>query len=246
VDVLYWVSRTNIQGTWSFSSTFTVYVSTVDFYDPSTPTPTITNTPTATLTSTPTFTPSPTPTLTSTPTFAPTNTFVPGTPHANGSGICWKADWSWPHYNIAWKRDSSIPASWGTSIYSAAQTWTNVTPSYLNFVVSPTTENTVSLGPIPNIWVPANTYINFEGTTLTKTYTVFNDQLLFDINNPPSPYTYNVQSLMTHEFGHWLSLDDLVGIECSNVTMFFSVNPGDTFQITLDTPDIEAVNWQYP
>ncbi|MEW5941439.1 MAG: hypothetical protein AB1750_17375, partial [Chloroflexota bacterium] len=37
VDVLYWVSRSAILGSWSFSGMFTVYVSTVGFYDSSTP-----------------------------------------------------------------------------------------------------------------------------------------------------------------------------------------------------------------
>lgn len=204
--------------------------------DVATPTPTAapTSTPTITLTSTPTFTPS------------ATTTFIPGTPHANGSGTCWKADQAWPYYNIAWKIDLSIPVSWGTSIYYAAQTWTNVTPSPVSFVISSSTENTISLGYIANPYLPAYTTLLYLENTLIKTSVLFNDQVSFDVNIPPSPTSFSVQEIMTHEFGHWLSLDDVYGIECSHVTMFGGVSPGETNKTTLEPEDIEGVNWMYP
>ncbi|MFZ5858595.1 MAG: hypothetical protein ACOYZ6_17340 [Chloroflexota bacterium] len=219
--------------------------------DVATPTPTAapTSTPTATLTPLPTVTP----TLTSTATHTPTLTPTTPTPRSFGSGVCWKADWSWPYYNVAWRMDTtSVPTSWGTSLYNAAQTWTNVTPSPFSFVTSSQTENTISLGTVAN-YVPAVTTIVYQGATILKTYTVFNNDtsnFLFDTSIPPSPNSYSVQEIMTHEFGHWLSLDDVPtyddGVNCTAVTMFGGVSPGETNKMTLEAADIEAVNWQYP
>jgi hypothetical protein len=51
---------------------------------------------------------------------------------------------------------------------------------------------------------------------------------------------------MVHEFGHWLYLKDIYDSGCSDVTMYGWGYHGQTNQITLEDPDKEAINWQYP
>ncbi|WKZ36921.1 MAG: hypothetical protein QY332_03155 [Anaerolineales bacterium] len=187
-----------------------------------------------------------TPTATRTPTRTATSTAITFTPRSNSSGICWSSGPSWPSYSVPYRIDTSIPTSWISSINNAANTWTNATPSPFSFVNSPQTSYTISLGYIENYGVPAYTGLVYIGATLTDVYTVFNDQRTFDTSNPPAASTFNIQNLMTHEFGHWLLLNDIYDINCSHVTMYGGISTGETNKISLETADKEAINWQYP
>lgn len=71
----------------------------------------------------------------------------------------------------------------------------------------------------------------------------------FDTNNPPASGAINVQELATHEFGHWLYLDDLdSGIGCSDSIMTGAAT-GDgtaTSQVDLSPFDENGINYKYP
>ncbi len=215
-----------------------------------TPTPTITNTPTATLTNTPTLTPSPTATLTSTPTFTtatPTTTNTP-TPNRSGSGTCWASGASWPYYDVTYSIDSSIPTSWVSYIETSAYRWTSVSPSHFTFSRSQGSVNFIDKGPVlkPAEWI-AITYVYATTTTpITLVTTTFDENDSFDPNFPPAANSYSVENVMVHEFGHWLYLKDIYDSGCSDVTMYGWGYHGQTNQITLEDPDKEAINWQYP
>lgn len=59
--------------------------------------------------------------------------------------------------------------------------------------------------------------------------------------------SYDVQSIFTHELGHWLSLQDLyVGIDAARQTMYGSANPNETLKRTLALGDIVGVQTAYP
>lgn len=212
-----------------------------------TPTPTATFTPTATATFTPTATATFTPTKT--PTSTMTSTPITPTPRSNGSGPCWEAaGYSWPSYDAVYKIDTSIPTSWINSIDSAANAWTNVSPSPFTFVNSPNTpnNNSISLGPVADYGTPAYSGQSFQGSTLLQVITIFNNQRTFDVNIPPADSSFSVQALMTHEFGHWLDLKDVYGSSCFHVTMFAGVGTGEFHQITLEAEDKSGINWLYP
>jgi len=51
---------------------------------------------------------------------------------------------------------------------------------------------------------------------------------------------------MTHEFGHWLILNDINDSNCLAVTMDGTIGHGELIKIDLDIADEEAINWQYP
>jgi len=215
----------------------------------------------STPTPTPTATFTPTSTSTNTPTFTPTNTFIPATPHNNGSGTCWSSQESWDAYMVYYDiLTSPIPgniteADWVASIEAAAQTWTNVTPSNFTFVRQIGASNTVRLE-VPNdeSKLAASAPAPSSGF-ITSGYTKINPNYLWDVNNTPIPgnpgnngstITYNIQNVVTHELGHWLYLNDINDSNCRDVTMDYSSGHGELIKIDLDIADENAVNWQYP
>ena len=57
--------------------------------------------------------------------------------------------------------------------------------------------------------------------------------------------TMDFQSVVTHELGHSLGLDDLYSPSCSHVTMFGSSSEGMTDKRTLEAEDIEGIRNLY-
>jgi hypothetical protein len=47
---------------------------------------------------------------------------------------------------------------------------------------------------------------------------------------------------LTHEFGHYLGLDDVMNRRCVNSTMYASSEPGETKKRTPDADDIQGIN----
>jgi hypothetical protein len=209
-------------------------------------------------TPTPTITLTFTPTATFTPTITPTSTFVQGTPQSNGNGNCWSSLNSWETYTVYYDILASyIPgeltqAEWIAAIEAAAQTWNNVTPSNFTFVRQIGNTNTVRYE-VPNdesklaVAAPSPT-----SEFITSNYVKINPRYLWDVNNTPIPgdpenngstVTYNLQNVVTHEFGHWLFLKHST---CTATTMYAYFSHGELRKIDLDTADITAINWQYP
>ena len=141
-------------------------------------------------------------------------------------------------------------------IHSAAQTWTDVTPSHFEFVYSNNSNNYISYE-LPNNPINiaetgpvlSNIYVK-----ITESYTVINSNRAYstwDTNNTPSENdpnsngatTNNIQNMMTHEFGHWLRLGHT---GCVSATMYNFSPVGTINMITLDIADESAINWQYP
>lgn len=229
-------------GSLTFQMFTDVFIGTVtpSFTPTFTKTSTPSNTPTSTFTPTKTFTP------TATATFTPT---ITPTPNRSGSGTCWASGASWPNYYANYTIDANtIPTGWQNSIDSAANTWTNVTPSHFVFSNLAGTDNVISKGALADLDQLALTSVYATSTTpITKVVTVFSDTKPFDTGNPPASGNYSVENVMTHEFGHWLYLIDIYDLQnCGEVTMYGYVAIGETKKISLEAADQNAINWQYP
>lgn len=204
---------------------------------------------TPTFTPTATFTPSPTVTPTFTAMFTPT---ITPTPNSNGSGICWKSGPSWPDYVVYYDIDiTTIPTDWISSILAAAQTWNNASPSHFSFVRQIGNSNTVSYEDTQDPTVLAGTAAGPSTGPYTWAYTKINPRKApFDVFNPPANGTINIRTLVTHEFGHWLYLDDLdQNSGCNNAMMYYAIARGDGVtlsKIDLTVFDINGINYQYP
>jgi hypothetical protein len=235
------------------------YFSNVQIYSPS---PEPTPTPTAII-STPTNTPTITLTATATLTVTPTATSIPTTPAPNsfGFGTCWASENSWEGFTVSYSIDrDTIPVSlgWDASIFAAAQTWNNVSPSHFELVFYPNegSNNVISYQVPPNPEFLAQVYPYYFNpfVYITEKKLDINPYFDWDTNNVPDnndPDTngtsyFNVQNIVTHELGHFLQLEDMFTESCSSVTMYRYVNPGEIKKITLDVADMEAINWQYP
>lgn len=57
---------------------------------------------------------------------------------------------------------------------------------------------------------------------------------------------YDVQSVATHEFGHWLTLYDLYDSTDSEKTMYEWTASNEIKKRTLDSDDIAGINYIYP
>ena len=190
-----------------------------------------------------------TPTLTPTATFTPTNTLVPGTPQANGTGTCWASGASWPNYDVLYKIDSSVPADWNDSIYEAAFAWNAVSPSGFQFRDTPIGGYVIDKGPVANPGYVALTLVYSSNSILTGMSTTFNEAQNWDPSHLPASTSHSVRNIMTHEFGHWLYLKDILTPGCEDATMWYAVpteGAGETKKESLETPDIDGINYQYP
>lgn len=228
------------------SPTAESYFSNVQIYNlPPTPTPT--NTATFTPTATATFTPSRTPTSTSTSTLTATPT-----PNSHGSGTCWDSGPSWPDYTVYYDIETTgpraIPSDWIASIEASARTWNDVVPSHFSFIRQNGSSNTIRYEVPLEADKLAGTNASPSTGPYTSAYTKINPNFVWDIFNPPSGAAYNVRNVMTHEFGHWLYLDDIIDSNCSDVTMYAWVVPNsqEVKKIDLEIFDIDGVNYQYP
>lgn len=58
--------------------------------------------------------------------------------------------------------------------------------------------------------------------------------------------SFDVQSVVTHELGHWLKLNDLYGGSDTEKTMYGYISLGETKKRSLDTDDLNGINTIYP
>jgi hypothetical protein len=132
-----------------------------------------------------------------------------------------------------------------------------VTPSHFVFFNSSNSNNTIyyetPLGDPYYLaevepYVISLVYITYKNLRINPYYSwdTNNTPLLNNPNSNGSSTTYNIQNMMTHELGHFLQLNHPTGSSCGDVTMYESADFGEINKISLETNDMEAINWQYP
>lgn len=157
---------------------------------------------------------------------------------------------SWPDYNTNYSIESSIPINWIPLIESSAVTWTNITPSHFSLSRLQGSPNFIAKGTVnkPAEWIAITDITASSTTPITLVTTTFDETNSFDVNSVPN--SYQVENIMTHEFGHWLQLEDINIPGCEDVTMWWGVPPppnaGETKKISLESADINGANYQYP
>jgi hypothetical protein len=167
--------------------------------------------------------------------------------HTFGSGYCWTSEGAWTSNTIKFRIDGSVPSSsMITAIRASAQTWTNIAASSVTFSEQSST-NYVAYGLVDARYA-ALTYPGTYGQNpLTQVNTTLNSYYVWTSNGTTG--AFDVQNVMTHEFGHWLFLDDKNDSACSDETMYWSIVQGpapETKKRTLELPDINGAAYQYP
>ena len=142
------------------------------------------------------------------------------------------------------------------AIRAAFDTWSNISTSKMVFSFEGTTtavgfdnddrQNTISFDAndlFPLESAIAVTLTRLNGSTIVEQDVVFNDRVTWSSSG--EPFKYDIQSVMTHEAGHMLCLDDLYGDADSEKTMYGAGGPGEIYARTLEPEDIAGATYIY-
>jgi hypothetical protein len=169
--------------------------------------------------------------------------------------------WHLPLGGIKWKLNTgSVPSANGLSqdtaiaaLTSAFQTWTNADADKAFFYDGSTSVkrprfdgiNAVIWGRV-SAGAIAITYVRYSTVThlVVDVDTVFNTRYpwaIFDVASgecQSAPDAYDVQGIGTHEFGHWLGLDDLYISTDRDLTMYGYGSGGELKKRDLGLGDV--------
>lgn len=139
--------------------------------------------------------------------------------------------------------DASLPSAWITSIAHSMSTWNSQTsPFYFNVGYS---GHQIKVQNNGNNGVPAAVYYSYDGSNhMIDADMYFNSYYSWSTSGEAGKY--DVENVATHEFGHWLVLNDLYGGGDTEKTMYGYVSTGETKKRTLTTDDINGINAIYP
>ena len=131
----------------------------------------------------------------------------------------------------------SIPSSWITPIAQGMTPW-NGASSPFTFSAG-TSNNDITVSNF-GAGALALTTVTSSGSTITDTDLVFNSYYSWSTSGAPG--LYDVQNVATHEFGHFLMLNDLYGGGDTEKTMYGYVGTGETKKRTLVADDLSGIN----
>ncbi len=141
--------------------------------------------------------------------------------------------------------DSSVPDSWQSSgaLYNARRAWNNA-GSKFRIYYSSSSENVVKAGYYGKTdWI-AKASINYNLLGyINQAEIIFNRSYPWSTTGA-SDY-YDVQNIATHEFGHWLQLNDLYSSTDYYKTMYGHAKTGETYKRTLHSDDIAGIKYIY-
>ena len=105
--------------------------------------------------------------------------------------------------------------------------------------------NALSYGDYPYAGVIAVTYIWYYGDTgeIVEVDTIFDTDYSWSVTGESG--TMDLQNIATHEFGHWLVLDDLYNRPARTQTMYGYSTYGETIKRTLESGDIAGLESIY-
>lgn len=89
----------------------------------------------------------------------------------------------------------------------------------------------------------AVTYIWYSGSTILETDVRMNTYYRWSLSGESGKM--DVQNIMTHEFGHWVGLDDLYSNSDYWLTMYGYSKNGETYKQTLGWGDIDGLEAWY-
>jgi hypothetical protein len=138
-------------------------------------------------------------------------------------------------------------------IQAATNTWNNAGADFGFVYGGPSSKTDVAMdGENSVIWVNYDTgsvattttwWVGADAKTIAESDIAFND-FSIDWGTDNSLTKMDVQTVATHEFGHWLQLLDLYGSTDSKKVMYGFVNDG-TIKRVLNAEDISGIKWIY-
>lgn len=138
-------------------------------------------------------------------------------------------------------------------IVTSFETWDDETATELFFVGAQGEvtaglidgTNALSYGDYPDAGAIAVTYIWYYGDTgeIIEVDTLFDTDYLWSVTGESDKM--DLQNIATHEFGHWLVLDDLYKRPARTQTMYGYSTYGETIKQTLESGDIAGLESIY-
>ncbi len=139
--------------------------------------------------------------------------------------------------------DPSWPSAWISPLASAINAWNAASsPFAFNSAATGHQFKTSASGVGNPLAVTARTPLS--GNPITDMDTTFNTSYPWSTSGGSS--AYDVQNVATHELGHWLRLLDLYGSGDTEATMYYSVSTGEIKKRSLETDDLDGINYIYP
>jgi hypothetical protein len=135
--------------------------------------------------------------------------------------------------------DPSWPAVWDSPANGAQSAWNRVGTSF-TFSASSSSPNKLTTSSQGNTGTLATSSWSYSGGgTISQASTVVNTSYTFSPANPVTPGsvgTFDLQSVMTHELGHWLSLGHSTSVnnDGSKPVMYASFGPGEVRTVGSD------------
>lgn len=140
---------------------------------------------------------------------------------------------------------STWPTGWTTAILNGATAWNNAGAPF-RFLLYDQSDSTVENGYYGSTgWLGLTTIYRlwYSPSTIYRCRMQLNRS--YPLSTVVSSTTYDVQSIVTHEFGHWLSLGDLYNSTDYWKTMYGYMAKGETYKRTLHADDIAGINYIY-
>lgn len=154
----------------------------------------------------------------------------------------------------------------GAAVQAAAETWNQTSAgfqfryagSHRSTQTSRNSRNEVMWGStssnalaVAYIWTKYTPYVpggSLAASEIIECDMVFNDRMNW--STQPSVHEADVQSIALHEFGHFLSLNDLYGDigdnEYDAAKVMYGYSDGSTLKRNLHPDDIAGIQWIYP
>lgn len=171
------------------------------------------------------------------------------------------AGWKMPSEGLTWSLNSATLPSGMTlagtqpALAAAFSAWTSADSAKKFTYAGQTTiqrpkldsQNIVMWGNLGSGTI-AVTYIRYNSDkVVVDVDTVFNSRYPWYVFAPTrdcmaTPVAYDVQDIGTHEFGHWIGLDDLYGQEDKDLTMYGYGAGGELKKRSLAQGDIDGAN----
>jgi predicted Zn-dependent protease len=174
------------------------------------------------------------------------------------TGGCWAtfSKWTTPPINYVVNPTNSEGFSQTyvvNTVKTAAETWDAKTSVEL-FGNTPTVnikakigvrdgKNVVGFGNLQS-GIIAATYLWGTSSAIVEWDMKFNSRLVWG-DASSNPNVFDFLGIACHEYGHTFGMDDIYTSSCSSVTMYGYGAPGQTFQRTLESADIEGLHYLY-
>jgi hypothetical protein len=156
------------------------------------------------------------------------------------------AGYKWSQGSAGYTRDSTIPSSWSNSIFaSAANAWNGAGANFYFYSIGGTNNKLYYAGLSSDYLAGTWTHrITNDPTHISYSETYFNKRKSWSTSGEPG--YYDVQNVATHEFGHWLDLNDLSDSSDTEKTMYYSISYGELKKRSLESDDIAGIRSIYP